>query len=170
MFVSGVKPSFAASCNSTTGRFCETYTAVCGDWAGATSCEEWYLAAPAGEAGATEGASQGCYSYHLGVAAMSAENATTHCPHARGEAVCVAATAPTAAEAFCAQFETTCGAWMGATPCVEWFNAAPAMGTTEGAGANQACYSYHLGVAAANNGAEAATHCPHAAGGAPCVN
>jgi len=169
-FVSMVQPPFAATCASTTGGFCEGLAATCGEWTNEeVSCADWYNAAPAGEAGATEGASQACYSYHLG-AAMSEEEgaADTHCPHARGEMVCVDVVVDPA-EQFCADYEATCGAWEGDTSCADWFNAAPAgeAGATEGA--SQACYSYHLGAAMSGEEGAADTHCPHARGTAVCV-
>ena len=70
------------------------------------------------------GATQSCYEYHL-VAASAGEteeemmaNAELHCPHARGEAMCVDTTPvePSAeATAFCDLYTTTCGDWTAET-------------------------------------------------------
>ena len=70
--------------------FCESYVATCGEWAGDISCDEWWAAAEPGEEGATEGASQACYAYHLGVAASmeTEEDVALHCGHAAGAAPC----------------------------------------------------------------------------------
>jgi hypothetical protein len=150
--------------------FCASYTTSCGDWTADTPCAEWYDAAAAGEAGATDGASQACYEYHLGAAAMSEDDAAIHCPHARGEAVCVDAAGPSdAATAFCASYTTTCGDWTADTPCVEWYDAAAAGEADATSGASQACYEYHLGAAAMSED-DAAIHCPHASGEAVCVD
>ena len=82
---------------------------------------------------------------------------------------------PTAAEAFCSLYTDTCGAWGDATSCVDWYNAADAGTAGDTEGATQACYDYHLGVAASDTDADPANgiysvHCEHAAGAAPCVD
>jgi hypothetical protein len=146
--------------------FCESYAMTCGEWTADTPCAEWYDAAPAGEAGATEGASQACYDYHLDVASMM--DPEVHCPHAAGAAPCVDAAGPSdSAVAFCESYAMTCGEWTAGTPCPEWYDAAPAgeAGATEGA--SQACYDYHLGVASMM---DPDVHGPHAAGAAPCAD
>lgn len=79
--------------------------------------------------------------------------------------------------AFCDLYAETCGEWTADVACPEWYNAAPATGDTEGAGANQACYDYHLDVAAQQTDqADIDMHCAHAIGGtdamgaAPCTD
>ena len=168
-FVSGVRMDFPALCASTTGGFCETLEATCGPWENTeVTCADWFNAAPAGEEGATEGASQACYEYHLG-AAISTMEPEVHCPHARGEMICVDAAPETPADTFCATLTATCGEWMNMdVSCVDWYNAAPAgeEGATEGA--SQACYEYHLGAAISTM--EPEVHCPHALGEMVCVD
>lgn len=68
--------------------FCLDYASVCGPWSGAVPCEEWFNAAPVGAQGDTDGATQGCYTYHLGLAALSGdpEVILAHCAHAVGGA------------------------------------------------------------------------------------
>ena len=90
-FVATVEMDFPAYCASTTGGFCELYTSTCGDWMGDVSCADWFNSAEAGTPGDMSGATQACYGYHL---LAAAEDADTHCPHARGEAVCVGDTPP----------------------------------------------------------------------------
>ena len=83
-------------------------------------CEAFYTGAAAGTLGnpidkTAAGATRACFQYHLSAAAAAgASNKATHCPHARGTTLCVAAApaapapvALTAAE-FCASFETLC--------------------------------------------------------------
>ena len=79
--------------------FCDTYAATCGEvmTCGANAdescalgdCATWWDAAAEGTAADTSGATQGCYAYHLGVAGTDAASADVHCPHAKGEALCV---------------------------------------------------------------------------------
>ena len=63
------------------------------------ACEAWYEAADAGTLGTSRsstsrGATRACYQHHLGLAtANDTDMQALHCPHARGTAVCVAATA-----------------------------------------------------------------------------
>ena len=66
--------------------FCATYATICGEWTAETPCAEWWAAAVAGEEGATEGASQACYTYHLEVAATMEEGPMrdAHCAHSVG--------------------------------------------------------------------------------------
>ena len=85
-FVSTVNDTFFAFCNSTSNGFCERYTYSYGEWESEISCEDWYNNAAIGTIGDTTGASQACYNYHV----LAAEDdPDTHCPHARGEQVCV---------------------------------------------------------------------------------
>ena len=110
---------------------------------------------------------------HLGAAAS---DAFLHCPHAGGDAVCVAPApvAQTATE-FCTAYDTTCAGepnpFADTAACETWYTAAPAgtladpiSGTA--AGDTRACYQYHLSVAPG----AAATHCPHARGTTLCVS
>jgi hypothetical protein len=73
---------------------------------------------------------------------------------------------------FCARYEAACGDWQSATPCAEWWAAAPVGDDDATTGASQTCYEYHLGVAMMqDDGSEGRTlHCTHAAGAAPCVD
>jgi len=69
--------------------FCDDYMATCGDWPVAeTTCADWWAAAEMGTEGDTTGATQACYTYHLGVAASMTEQADIdmHCAHALGMA------------------------------------------------------------------------------------
>ncbi|MGB0591085.1 MAG: fasciclin domain-containing protein, partial [Myxococcota bacterium] len=69
--------------------FCDDYVATCGEWPVAeTSCADWWAAAEMGTEGDTTGATQACYTYHLGVAASMTEQADIdmHCAHALGMA------------------------------------------------------------------------------------
>jgi hypothetical protein len=163
-FAANAREGFAALCAGGAESFCVRYAETCGEWMGDTACIDWYNAAPAGEAGATEGASQACYDYHLGVASVMEPE--VHCPHAAGAAPCVDPEPSERAVAFCAQYEMTCGEWSADTSCLEWFDAAAPGedGATEGA--SQACYEYHLDVAGMM---DSEVHCPHAAGAAPCA-
>ena len=70
--------------------FCEQYVATCGDWTGATACADWWTTAAPGTDTDTSGATQACYSYHLGVAGASctADDVTLHCGHAAGGDPC----------------------------------------------------------------------------------
>jgi hypothetical protein len=158
--------------------FCSLFTDTCGAWEGSATCEDWYNAADVGASTDTSGATQGCYDYHLSVAAgdSAADPAngvySTHCEHAAGLAVCVDPE-PTAAEAFCSLFTDTCGAWEGSATCEDWYNAADAGNEGDTSGATQGCYDYHLSVAAGDTTADPANgsysaHCDHAAGAAPC--
>ena len=158
----------AAPCVDPEPTFCESWTATCGEWMMDTSCEDWWAAAAPGEDGATEGASQTCYGYHLGVAQSmeTEEDVALHCGHAMGAAPCVDPE-PT----FCESWTATCGEWMMDTSCEDWWAAAAPGedGATEGA--SQTCYGYHLGVAQSMETEEdVALHCGHAMGAAPCVD
>ena len=78
---------------------------------------------------------------------------------------------------FCDDYVTTCGEWPVAdTSCADWWAAAPAGEAGAAAGASQACYTYHLEVAASmTEQADIDMHCAHAlgmadmAGNAPCL-
>jgi hypothetical protein len=80
--------------------FCAAYETTCKDigtnFANTTACETWYSAADAGTladpiSDTAAGATRACYQYHLSLAGGAATDAaTTHCPHAKGTAVCVA--------------------------------------------------------------------------------
>ena len=171
VFAGNAKPGFNQTCAGGAESFCYRYEATCGDWSGDVSCSDWYNNAATGMAGDMSGASQACYEYHLGVAMSfdpDTEDRATHCPHAAGAAPCADATpASERAVAFCMNYASTCGDWPSDTPCEEWFDAAAEGNEGDGAGATKACYEYHLGVAMSM---EPETHCPHAAGGAPCVD
>lgn len=158
--------------------FCELYGETCGEWDG-VSCVEWYNGSAPGTEGDTSGASQACYDYHLGVAAGDTEADpangvySMHCAHAAGAAPCADEEPQSAAEAFCELWGNTCGTWEGAATCVDWYNAADAGTEGDTSGASQACYEYHLSVAAGDTEADPANgtysmHCDHAAGAAPC--
>jgi len=75
--------------DTTETSFCEMYVDTCGDWGNTdVSCADWWAAAAPGNAGDTSGATQGCYLYHLDVAAGSTEQADidAHCAHSIGGA------------------------------------------------------------------------------------
>jgi cysteine-rich repeat protein len=171
-FVSSVRDGFRTLCDSTTNGYCESYAATCGEWDGATTCEDWYTNSPEGEVGATEGANQECYVYHMNVAmteaeAENAEGVALHCGHARGDSVCVDPT-------FCERYVATCGEWTGDTTCEDWFEGSEVGPENATDGNNQSCYNYHLNVAEgeveAGNDEGVALHCEHARGDAVCVD
>jgi hypothetical protein len=138
-------------------------------------CATWWAAAAEGTDADTAGATQGCYNYHLDVATTDADSAVIHCPHAKGDAICVDAAPAT----FCETYAATCDGVMtcGANgdedcmlaDCATWWAAAAEGTDADTAGATQGCYNYHLGVATADE-ASAAIHCPHAKGDAICVD
>ena len=88
--------------------FCDTYLVTCEGvdnlghvlpaWVEDGTCEAWYDAAPPSPATpASNGATQGCYEYHLGAAQADGDRGadgaptasqTTHCPHAGGAPPC----------------------------------------------------------------------------------
>ena len=156
------------ACETVEPAFCETWVETCGEWTADTSCGDWWTAAAAGTEGDTEGATQACYWYHLGVAqSMETEEDTAlHCGHAMGEAPCVNPE-PT----FCETWVATCGEWTADTSCADWWTAAAAGTDGDTSGATQACYTYHLDVAQTMETEEdTALHCGHAMGEAPCVD
>jgi hypothetical protein len=72
--------------------FCESYAASCPEKLAIDNCADWWTAAAAGTDGDTAGATQACYSYHLGVAAgfdKGSDDNVLHCSHAAGAAPCV---------------------------------------------------------------------------------
>ena len=164
--------------------FCDLYADTCGEWTADISCPDWWAAAAPGTEGDSSGATQACYDYHLNVATTMTDQADIdmHCAHSMGGTDAMGAAPctdpePTAAEAYCSLYENTCGAWSADTTCVDWYNNAPETGDTEGAGANQACYDYHLDVAATmTDQVDIDMHCAHSMGGtdamgaAPCTD
>ena len=82
---------------------------------------------------------------------------------------------PTPAELFCELFTGTCGDWAADTDCITWYNMADAGTEGDATGATQACYDYHLAVAASmEEQSMIDAHCAHAIGeadadgSAPC--
>ena len=89
------------TCEAAPASFCDTFAATCDGvmtcganadedcaFADAATCQTWWEGTPEGTD--ASGATQACYSYHLGVAGgTDAGSADTHCPHAKGDAVCV---------------------------------------------------------------------------------
>ena len=77
-------------------------------------------------------------------------------------------------EGFCETFVETCGPWTGEESCEAHYNDAPERGPELSAGANRACYEYHLGDArrSLNRGEIEASQlsCEHAAGLSVCVD
>jgi uncharacterized surface protein with fasciclin (FAS1) repeats len=67
---------------------------------------------------------------------------------------------------FCDDYVTTCGEWpVAETSCADWWAAAPAGEAGAAAGASQACYTYHLDVAASmTEQADIDMHCAHSLG------
>lgn len=104
-----------------------------------------------------------CRDYHSCVAAMSAANATMHCPHANIWSA--GNTCGTQCDAYC-QIETTVctganAAFMGMNECLSKCGGWATTGKAgDAAGNTIQCRQYHLGVAASSD-ANAATHCPH---------
>jgi hypothetical protein len=129
-------------------QFCADYTAACGEMEG---CAAWFSGALAGTDGDADGPTRGCYVYHLGAAA---DDADTHCEHARGDAVCN----------FCDLYEATCGTFPG--DCAAWWQGAPVGTDADTEGATQGCYLYHLRAAAEDPD----SHCVHARGDEVCVD
>lgn len=91
----------AAPCGvDATSTFCAAYSTICPSSTAFPNgtCATKFAALPVGVTGATSGATQACYEYHLGAAL---DNSATHCPHAGGAAPCtdtgVTTTAPSAA-------------------------------------------------------------------------
>ena len=134
-------------------------------------CEIWALL-PAGQAGATEGNSIGCRTYHAGVAAGGPDDAATHCPHAGASGGNVCGSWCTN---YCFLSGTNC---IGEdaiftsddeclTECVN-LDAGGPPGAVDGDSVQ--CRIYHLGVAGSDWPASAAVHCPHGAldGGGVC--
>jgi len=183
--------------------FCDTYTATCGEWpVDDTSCGDWWMAAaddPTPDIDTLGGANKGCYDYHLGVAGSGSDDQAfidKHCAHSiggtdvDGGAPCTDADPP-AEPTFCENFATICGEIMACgengdescafaddATCQTWWDAAdedPTPDETTAGGANQGCYSYHLGAAAGDDSADPPvaadpeTHCTHAKGEALCV-
>ena len=155
--------------------FCLNYDATCGEWAGETSCVEWYNAAAEGEEGATSGASQACYEYHLEVAqsvdsGVDPTGTQLHCLHAAGGYPCQ----ESETDGFCETYEAFCGEWAGETSCQDWYQASTPGPVNATTGASQACYNYHLNVAVQTylEGDEegVALHCGHAMGEDPCTD
>ena len=95
-------------------------------------------------------------------AAMS--DAQLHCPHAGGDAVCVAEEPTSAAQMFCDMYAETCAdydSFMGdEAMCMMAYNMAPMGMQGATSGNSQACRDYHLNAALTN----AMLHCPHAGG------
>ena len=97
------KDAPAAPVAQTATEFCGLYETTCKDigtnFADTAACVAWYNAADAGTladpiSDTAAGATRACYQYHLSAAGSAATDAkTTHCPHAKGTAVCVAAPA-----------------------------------------------------------------------------
>ena len=84
---------------------------------------------------------------------------------------------PTEAESFCTLFTDTCGDWSADTACEDWYEASTAGTEGDTTGATQACYTYHLDVAAAQTEQGMIDmHCAHALGvadadgNAPCTD
>ncbi len=107
----------------------------------------------------------------------SSEPAGEPSGEASSEPASEASTEPPPPPAFCDLYAQTCGEWTADVACPEWYNGAAETGDTEGAGANQACYDYHLDVAAQQTEqADIDMHCAHsmggtdATGGAPCTD
>ena len=80
----------------TAAEFCAAYQTTCANigtnFVNTAACETWYNAADAGTladpiSNTAPGATRACYQYHLSAARGAA---ATHCPHAKGTAVCVA--------------------------------------------------------------------------------
>jgi hypothetical protein len=87
--IGGTDADGNSPCTGDEPSFCDRSTRICGDWPADAemSCPDWWTAAAPGEAGATEGATQGCYSYHQSVAAtMEGDMQAAHCAHSMGMA------------------------------------------------------------------------------------
>jgi hypothetical protein len=129
---------------------------------------------PVGDAGNTAGNTLGCRAYHTGLAAQSAGNAKTHCPHAGpyGAGVCGSEN-----ENFCTLYNAQCGAADYGVNCPSQGSfGGLTNGTQDGgfisvlAGNTKDCREYHLEAAYQGNVGPDAGHCLHAdkAGGGVC--
>lgn len=159
--------------------FCLSYFSSCGGiipspFSSVTECALWYDAAAVGVPGQKAGATQACYDYHLAVAIGTGNTSSVHCLHANGMAPCTGEE-PTvivdAAYNFCKSYSTSCALsaqFESMGECITWYNNASTGIAGETSGASQACYDYHLGVAA-GSGNPASIHCMHAKGGTPCT-
>ena len=161
--------------------YCAEVTAACtGDnaqYASEQACLDYCGTAallPIGTLGDTSGNTVGCRMYHAGVAAQSAGNAATHCPHAgpTGGDVC-----GSWCDNYCHLALTNCtggnALYAGQADC----EMTCAQFATDGAqgdadGDTIQCRLYHLGVAGTDQATSAAIHCPHGAydGGGVCVD
>ena len=74
--------SLTATCGNACDAFCEVATKVCPNaYTGANDCTTQCGKYMDGTPGETSNNTRACREYHLGVAAQSAANAMTHCPH-----------------------------------------------------------------------------------------
>ena len=101
-----------------------------------------------------------------------------HCPHAGGDAVCIADESDTTMMPmstmnpgiqFCTDFASVCGGinpYADMAECMADFGMIPAGASTDLEGNTQGCRTYHAGAAQSN----AAFHCPHARGAGPCAD
>ena len=134
------------------------------------TCKAMCAKVTAGTAGATSGNTLACRIYHLGLAAQSASNAATHCPHAGpyGFDPC-----GTEAEDFCALYQAQCGSF-GAADCPTAAAALPKVDAgvlTTTTGNSLDCREYHLENAYKVGDTNGAGHCSHAANtpGSTCL-
>lgn len=150
--------------------YCTAVTAACtgtpnGQYTDATQCALWCGTAygwKTGATGDTSGDTIGCRTYHAGVAATSAANATIHCPHAgpTGGNTC-----GTWLDAYCDLAVRNCtGANLLFADVAACKTAAAGLATTGAVNATSGntvqCRIWHLGKAG-ESAAAPATHCPH---------
>jgi hypothetical protein len=159
--------------------YCANNLGVCtgpgnGQYLDLPTCLAMCAKFPVGDAGNTAGNTLGCRAYHTGLAAQSAGNAKTHCPHAGpyGAGVCGSEN-----ENFCTLYNAQCGAADYGVNCPSQGSfGGLTNGTQDGgfisvlAGNTKDCREYHLEAAYQGNVGPDAGHCLHAdkAGGGVC--
>lgn len=165
----GDPPPAEVSCEE----YCGLYMEACQDhseYANEQHCMDHCAQWPEGTAGAVDGDSLACRTYHVTVAGST--DPELHCPHAgpSGMHVCVDLEAPTC-ELYCTRYFNNCegdlNLWESMEVCMDtcasWY---PGM-ATDTSGHSIGCRAYYAQLAAA----DAPTHCGNAGpgGGEMCV-
>jgi hypothetical protein len=136
-----------------------------------TTCTAMCAKLTTGDAGVMTGNTLACRGYHLSVAAMSAQNANMHCPHAGpyGFGQC-----GNECEDFCALYNAQCGAnnfgGGGCTQACPNITNPASTSFLNSTGNTLDCREYHLENAYKNGDMNGAGHCMHAQndGGGVC--
>jgi len=167
----GMDASIALNCSA----YCTAMMQVCGtsgpnqQYLDLATCNAMCAKLTVGDAGVMTGNTLSCRVYHLSVAAQSAQNATTHCPHAGpyGFGQC-----GSECENFCALYSAQCGAntWGGncANQCPN-INNLSSTSFIAATGNTLDCREYHLENAYQANNTNGAGHCAHATSGGGMV-